>query len=223
MELVFYLTGGTFLDLKKQSVSFGDIAKRVAATKPHLVAFSSVTDNYRMQLNCAQEIKKILPDVTTIFGGVHPTLVPELVLKEKSIDAIAIGEAEISFLAFLDECRVSGGRLIFPKFPVNGIIFKREGDIIGDAREGELADIDTLAFVYKKKFYQSFRSFSYAYTTITSRGCPYICSYCFHSHLYSLRGKTAFRQRKVGNIISEILQAKRDYAPRYIWFAFYHK
>jgi radical SAM superfamily enzyme YgiQ (UPF0313 family) len=159
-----------------------------------------------------------MPKVVTIFGGIHPTAVPEIVLKEKEVDCVAIGEAENSLLAFLRECSIEGRRVLLPHHPIKGMVFKVGGEFIGDYKEGELPDLNSLPFPYKKPLYSHFKSFSHDYYIITSRGCPYICSYCFNSYIRCLRGTSIIRQRTVDNVIDEILQIKRDYSPKYITF-----
>ncbi len=221
VNFVFYQAEDVFVGVKKRNVAFSDIAKRVADTNPHIAAFSCLTDNYQTQLNCAKAVKDIAPRIVTVFGGVHPTAVPEIVLKEKAVDCVAIGEAEESFPEFLKSCSFRES-CILPGRPVKGIVFKQKEEFIGDFKEGELPDLDTLPFPHKKPFYphlySRIRSFAPDYTVMTSRGCPYHCSYCHNSYLRAMRGAPVVRQRKIENVIAEILQARRDYSPGYITF-----
>lgn len=68
------------------------IAKDILKIKPNIVAFSCVTDNYRAQLSIAKEIKRQTIKIKTIFGGVHPTAVPDIVSKEIAIDEVCNGD-----------------------------------------------------------------------------------------------------------------------------------
>jgi uncharacterized Fe-S cluster-containing radical SAM superfamily protein len=98
------------------------------------------------------------------------------------------------------------------------MIYKKGSDLIGSCEEGELPDLDTLPFPHKRPFYDSLKAFSYEYGAMTSRGCPYRCSYCFNSYLFKMRGKSIIRQRSVNNVISELLWAEKEYAPKRIVF-----
>lgn len=204
---------------KKRSVSFQALAKKIAATRPHIAAFSCVTDNYGAQLDSAKAVKKASPDTITFFGGVHPTAVPENVLRESAVDCVAIGEAEESFPAFLKKCKIDKA-CILPGEPVEGIVYKKDGEIVGEFREGNLPDLNALPFPHKDPLFRSSLGyyFSYEYRTITSRGCPYSCSYCFNSYMRSLRGKSVLRQRSVDNVIAELAWAKKAYSPKYVVF-----
>ncbi len=55
-------------------------------------------------IDCAKKIKKLLPNVPIIMGGVHSTIFSTEILTAYSqfIDAVFIGEAEITFLEYLD-------------------------------------------------------------------------------------------------------------------------
>ena len=202
---------------KRKAISFLNIAKRIKNTQPHVVAFSCVIDNYQFQLSCAKAVKEILPQAVIVFGGIHPTAVPEVVLKEEEVDCVSIGEAENSFSDFLKACRFDSNNAM-PSHPIKGMVYKAGGKIIGDYKEGELPDLNELPFPYKKPFYSRLKACSREYYVMASRGCPYNCSYCFNSYVRYSRGVGVLRQRSVANVIAELLVAKRNYAPRYITF-----
>ncbi len=70
----------------------------------------------------------------------------------------------------------------------------------------------------KKKFFLSLWGACYKYGIMTSRGCPYNCSYCFNSFMHKSRGNNPVRQRSVDNVISELVLAKARYPLKYITF-----
>lgn len=217
VSLIYYHAEDITWGRKKKEIDFESISKKIAATQPQIVAFSCVTDNYQSQLSCARTIKKNAPHIVTVFGGCHPTAVPETVLREPAIDCVAIGEAEKSFPLFLRECDLERRRTL-PDKPIKGIVYKRGGTLIGEFEEGELIDLNRLPFPHKNPFYSTLKAFSYEYRIITSRGCPYSCSYCFNTFYHTLRVRHTFRQRTVDNVIAELLWAKKNYAPKYVLF-----
>jgi anaerobic magnesium-protoporphyrin IX monomethyl ester cyclase len=62
-----------------------------------VVGFSCTSPAYPHALRLAKSIKLINPKTRTVFGGWHPTALPE-VAEEKYIDQVVLGEGEISFL-----------------------------------------------------------------------------------------------------------------------------
>ncbi|MDI6786597.1 MAG: radical SAM protein [bacterium] len=217
VDFVYYQAEDPYLGRKAKTISFQQIAKKIAKAQPHIVAFSCVTDNYQYQLLCARTLKEIMPEVITIFGGVHPTAVPEKVLRNTEVDCVAIGEAEKSLSDFLREGK-KDDMFILPENPIEGIVFKKQDKLVGKFKEGPFVDLNELPFPYKTPFFLSLKDSSHEYRIITSRGCPYSCSYCFNSYLHKLREKNFIRQRKVDNVIDELIWAKVHYSPKYILF-----
>lgn len=217
VEFIFYHADDIYLAKKVKDIPFQQIAGEIAASNADIVAFSCVTDNYQYQLSCAKALKGIRPDIITIFGGVHPTAVPTKVLANAEVDCVAIAEAEKSFLDFIEECG-KGDAFTLPEKPVEGIAFKKNGEIIGEFKEGPLTDVNDLPFPHKAPFLSSLKDSSHEYRAMTSRGCPYSCSYCFNYHFHELRGKKFLRQREVDNVIDELLYAKSNYPLKYILF-----
>lgn len=217
VSFIYYEAEDTYLGITKRSISFNKITNEICRTNPDIVAFSCVTDNFKYQLQCANSLKKKHKDIYTIFGGIHPTAVPEKTLQNDCIDAVAIGEAECSLVNFLAESEKKT-HFVFPEHPVPGIIFKKNGQIIGKCIEGRLPDLDQLQFPNKEPFFSSLRDSMHEYRIITSRGCPYQCSYCFNVFLHQLRGEKIIRRRSVSNVIEELLCAKSKYLIKYIIF-----
>ncbi len=210
IDLVYYEANNPYLNRKSQNIDYSLIANQIIATHPDIVAFSCVTDNYQNQLTVANTLKKSSPDLYTIFGGIHPSIVPERVFKNDSVDSIAIGEAEISFPEFLSAgyCK---NRFVPPDREVPGIVFKKNNFPIGKFIEGPLVNLDKIPRTEKSYFLNVIKEMSNEYRIITSRGCPNQCSYCFHSYLKRSRGRSVIRQRSVDNVMEELLWAKKNF------------
>jgi len=217
VRFVYYEAEDTYLGKTSHRPSYKQISDDICHTEPDIVAFSCVTDNYQHQLQCSRALKKKQKHIATIFGGVHPTALPENTLLESSVDAVAIGEAERSLVELLNTAEVSG-TFSFPDDPIRGIIFKKYGASIGVPVEGKLAKLDSLPFPYKQPFLSVLRDSSHEYRIMTSRGCLYHCSYCFNSYMRRLRGSKAIRRRSIDNVIEELLLAKKEFAVKRIMF-----
>ncbi len=217
VNFVYYQAEDLFLGKKSKKIDFREIAEKITKTKPDIVAFSAVTDNYRYQFACAKAVKGAIPKAIVIFGGIHPTAVPEKVLRNPQIDCVAIGESEKSFISFLKKCDRKG-EFALPGTPVDGIVFKKSGKIVGKFKEGPLCELDSLPYPYKKPIFSSLKDASYEYRIITSRGCPYNCTYCFNAYFRNLRKPYCIRQRSVDNVMNELLWVKKQYPLKYVLF-----
>ena len=77
------------------------VLKRIDESKPDIIGFSVISSTYHQALRIAKEIKKRFPYIRLIYGGIHPTVLPEETIKHPLVDAICIGEGEYSFLEII--------------------------------------------------------------------------------------------------------------------------
>jgi len=65
--------------------------KKIKEYAPDEIWFSCVTATYTWALDMAKRCKAEMPQSRILFGGVHPTLVPEEVTKHDFIDEVVVG------------------------------------------------------------------------------------------------------------------------------------
>lgn len=192
------------------------IIRGLKAYKPDLIGMSVVTDFYYWACEIAQLIKREM-DIPVIFGGIHPSSVPERVIKKNFVDMVCIGEGEYPMLELADS--MAKGKI---DYSIKNLWLKKDGKIIRNELRPLIADLDRLPMPDKDIFYSQSPHYmrTYPYIVLTSRGCPYACSYCCHSYLKELyRGKGQYlRQRSVENVIEELLLAKAKYGIRNVVF-----
>lgn len=218
VELILYHARDNFINLGAGRNQTAVTVGAIAATRPDMVCLSCVTDNYQSQLQCAKALRDLMPRAITLFGGIHVTAVPELVIQEDCVDAVAVGEAEVSFGCFLDACGQGDG-VSLPKDAIPGVVFKRAGQLIGEFREGPLADLDSLPRPYKEPYLSVLPESGVNYSIMTSRGCPYGCAYCFNAMVHQMRGRRLIRQRSIQNVLDELAEAKAKHHIRYVSFS----
>ncbi|MCP4649216.1 MAG: B12-binding domain-containing radical SAM protein [PVC group bacterium] len=170
--------------------------------QPAVIGMSVVTDYYQLFLTIARKIKKEL-NVPIVLGGVHPSAVPEEVLKEDVVDYICVGEGEHAFLDLVSrmkqETRTDN---------IDNIWLADGRGIIKNKLRNLVDDLDALPFPDKDLYYRESNFFRYTYSCMTSRGCFYNCPYCFNNYwkkLYSNKGGY-FRRRSIDNVIEELSQ-----------------
>ena len=130
-------------------------------------------------------------DTPIVWGGIHPTLLPEQTLENENIDIVVQGEGEETFpelVTALEEGR--------PLSQVKGISYKEDGAIKSTSPRPfvDLNEQPPLSYhlVDVKKYLVYL--FGKGHLTLeTSRGCPLRCSFCYNTGVYegTWRGLTS--------------------------------
>lgn len=187
------------------------LLEKMERQRPDAVAFSVLTNNYQWALGLAREVKARL-GVPVIFGGIHPTLVPDRVIRNGFIDAVVIGEGEGALSEMADSLE-RRGTIVAPG--IKNVWFRSgSGHVVKNPLGPPIKDLDSLPFPDKDLFYEHVPVFKEAYFTMTSRGCPFGCAYCSNNFLKRLPGYGSVRRRSVGNVISELELAVGKYGPK---------
>lgn len=183
-----------------------DPLERIAELRPDIVAYSSSTGEAKHYIKLNQKIKERFTDVFTIMGGSHATFFPEQI-HENTLDAVCIGEGEGAMIDVLRALSV--GR------PIGGIpnIFLRT-DASFTVRN-LVEDLDSLSFPDYDLFYNStpMMGNSPLKSFITSRGCPYSCTYCFNhawNEIYRGHGKI-IRRHSVDYVLEDIQRVREKW------------
>jgi anaerobic magnesium-protoporphyrin IX monomethyl ester cyclase len=155
-------------------------AEIVLATNPEMVGFSATTSGFMDAFEIAAYIRERRPEIKIVFGNVHVSSLGAPILEHfPEIDYLVIGEGEGSFLDLADGKPLNG---------IGNLIWRNEqGKIVVNPRRDRILDLDELPF----PAYEKLAGFPHAYhlplfayekrhgaTMITSRGCPYTCSFC---------------------------------------------
>lgn len=171
------------------------------AVKPNVVGITSTTSTIYQAYRAARVVKQILPHATVVMGGPHVTFLDEEALVEcKEIDIIVRGEGEQTFIDLLE--RLESERSLKGTL---GITYREEnGGIRKEPDRPLIENLDVLPFPsYRKLPLDLYRSFGIKLPSlpiVTSRGCPFRCSFCVSWKLN--RGK--WRTRSPSNVVDEI-------------------
>lgn len=190
------------------------ILKAIIDYKPDLVCFSVTTDNYKWACGWAKKIKEHIA-APIIFGGIHPTAVPEKVIINQCLDYVCVGEGD---QAIVDLAKALANKKSTDT--IKNIWTKADGNIIRNEVRPLIYNLDRIPLADKNLFYSAAPIFNSGYTLSTSRGCPFSCSYCCNSLWKKIYAdeKEVFRRRGVKNVIQELKIAKFKYKPKYVAF-----
>jgi anaerobic magnesium-protoporphyrin IX monomethyl ester cyclase len=174
------------VDAKEQGASVDAVSRQIAALRPDYLGLSATTISVTNAARIAERVKTLLPGVVTILGGAHVSAIPERTLEAfPSIDFGIVGEGEVSLFALLAD--LDAGRSVDA---VPGLAYRRDGRGHANPRAPYLDDLDALplpAWDLLPDFPHRFQPSLFSYprtpvaTLITSRGCPFSCSFCDRS------------------------------------------
>jgi anaerobic magnesium-protoporphyrin IX monomethyl ester cyclase len=188
------------IDCQVQQHTAKDLESELARLQPDVIGVTSTTLTYKSAIEIVQTAKKACPNSLTIIGGPHVTVLDEQTLNEQpEVDIIVRGEGERTLLELAD--RVSKSSLK-DLDGVAGITFRKNGQIVQTPDRPFIQNIDELPYPAFKHFDVSkYRIFGKTYLpVITSRGCPFQCTFCLASKMCG-RG---FRARSPKNVVDEL-------------------
>lgn len=162
----------------------------------------------------AQLVKQYI-NVPIIVGGLHPTILPDFVIKNPNIDMICIGEGEQALLELIESMQI--GKV---DYSIRNIWFRRDGEIIRNPLRSLIQDLNSLPFP-NKEIFRKYGCFSNRLYVMTGRGCPYQCTYCFNMYYRKLLCAPGFsyvRRRSVENVIDELKVFKSKYNIKEVYF-----
>ena len=148
-----------------------------------------------------QELKEHNPNINIIFAGHHASTLPHTVMKQfPKVDYIVRGEGEFSTVQLMQALEKNNDTKT-----VGGITYRHEGKIKHNTDNKLITDLDTVpipsrSMINQKLYYSKMSKRSKVDVIITSRGCPYKCTFCA-----KLTDEfRSFRQRSTDNIIEEL-------------------
>jgi radical SAM superfamily enzyme YgiQ (UPF0313 family) len=168
--------------------------------QPDIVGVTSATVTYLPALEVVKAAKHALPNCLTLMGGPHVTVMDEQTLSESpEVDIIVRGEGEQTLLEL---AKLVSDRSLKNLGEVAGITFRKNGQIFHNPDRPLIKNIDELPFPAHKHFEVSmYRILGRTYLPIiTSRGCPYQCTFCLASRMCG-RG---FRARNPSKVVDEL-------------------
>ncbi len=185
----------------------------IVTSAPDLVGFSVPTVYYRWALEVARQVKA-RSSVPVIFGGIHPTSVPETVLANPQVDYVLVGEGDEALTELAEDIARGGTGA-----GIRNVWRKEDGHIVPQPLRPLIADLDALPRPDKELF-ERVLPFSYLYKTAAGRGCPYTCSFCCHAVLKRLypQERHYARRRSPARVLAELQWAKERYAFRVAHF-----
>jgi len=185
--------------------------------RPAFIGLSCTTSSFLDGVRVIQKAKEVLPGIKAVVGGPHVSALKEKVLEGfPEVDFVVVGEGE----ATITELILANGE---GAEQIKGLVFRdRSGEVCFNGYRMQIADLDTLPFPAYEKLHgfpqvYSLPIFNYPTTPntscISSRGCPYACSYCDRSVF-----QKSFRFNSADYLVEHVKYLKNNFGVRHINF-----
>ena len=172
--------------------------RQVQIGNPVFVGISCMSGlQIKYALEFARHVRIQNPSCPLVWGGVHPTLLPEQTAVNDFVDVVVRGEGELivkDLAIALAQNR--------PLDDVAGITYTLNGAIKRNP-DGKVIDLDAIPIalpyeLLQMERYPSFRSGRFHVQT--SRGCPHRCGFCYNS----IFNKNRWRGKSAKRVLDEI-------------------
>lgn len=196
------------------------IVGEIVRDTPILVGFSTLTGPSLAPTLDASRALRRASKVPIVWGGLHPTMLPEQSLSAGCVDIAVIGEGEETVVE-LAQVMKEGGSTGKSFQAIAGIAFPRDGHIVRTAARPFIRNLDRYApawhllqiqdyFFHDRHFYSEMGSSLTApvvASVITSRGCPWRCGYCYNQFV----NRRSFRAHSAERIIDDLRRLRQDH------------
>lgn len=168
------------LDALNLGLSIDSVLDYVRQNSPSYVGITATTNMIFPSEMLAGKIKELFPEIITIIGGAHISALPEETIERfSSFDVGIVGEGEKTLYEIISSGKIDSS--------ITGIVFKKDGTVIKTAARKYIEDLDEIpfpAYDLMDGFPDFYRPTPNNYSSlpvapvISSRGCPYSCTFC---------------------------------------------
>jgi anaerobic magnesium-protoporphyrin IX monomethyl ester cyclase len=199
------------IDSASIGLSSSQLVDRIVEYEPDVFGVGTTTMGYNEGLSLVSAVKERLPRTFTVMGGPHVTFTDDETLRRcTGLNTVVRGEGEKTFEELLMAVQ-SGASLS----AVKGLTYRVNGDICRNEDRPFVQDLDSLGFagyhLLPMDTYKMGHGNLYA-CMITSRGCPYQCSFCSSSNLFGKK----WRFRSPEHVVAEMEYLKDRFGCREI-------
>jgi radical SAM superfamily enzyme YgiQ (UPF0313 family) len=198
-------------------MDFDKMRREVVSFMPDIIGITSLTATFSSALQTAHVLKESCPTALIVFGGSHATIMSvDIINKNVDVDIVVRGEGEETLLEIAD-CVAEEGKFD----QVAGITFRKNGKTVQTPDRPFIQNLDKLPYpayhLLPLEKYQPAGSFfgKRILPIMSSRGCPFNCSFCASSKMFGKK----FRARSPKSVVDELEWLKNEHGAEA--FSFY--
>lgn len=175
------------------------LRRAIEQASPDLIGmgvFTPLMAECREIVSCIRSLTK----APIVIGGPHISVTGDEFLRETGADYGVLMDGEVPFLRLMRALYYGDGLDVIRTIP--GLVFKdATGQYHVNPNTDLIHDLDQIPFPDWSAFDMSlYPNFHWHYTILTSRGCPYGCTYCSAPLVTGRR----YRMRSAANVVDEI-------------------
>jgi anaerobic magnesium-protoporphyrin IX monomethyl ester cyclase len=168
------------------------------------------------------KIKKALPQIYTVAGGLMYTAVPKQIMEENpQIDFVIVGDCEYTLKELLE----SLGKTNANHHEIKGLAYRDGNEVILNPRRGLIADLNELPMpaydLFPMQAYYGYSVIPNYSEALTSRGCEGACHFCYEWWLVDPRNPRDFtyhRTRSGKSVADEMELLAKEYGVKVLTF-----
>jgi len=192
-------------DCPPLGINHEQLVRMLTSFSPDFVGITCMTMMYPSAIKVATMTKERLPETIIGVGGPHVTFYDKETLKEcPSIDLVVRGEGEQTMLE-IAACIKEDEKLS----RVDGLTLRKNDEIVRTPDRSLIQNLDALPYPAYHLFpIDKYRIYGKKIMPIiTSRGCPFQCSFCVTSRMVGRK----FRARSPENVVRELEWLVREH------------
>ncbi|MCW1309769.1 MAG: radical SAM protein [Candidatus Nanoarchaeia archaeon] len=201
-----------FIDSQALNLTTQELKREIKKFDPNVIATMAMTSTLKGALEVCKLAKEVSKEIKTVIGGPHMYIFPKETVSYDFVDFGVSGEGEFRIIELLEFLK--GKKKIQH---IDGLTYEKRKKIHHIPVKRYIKDINLIPFpsrdIIQINKYYSIISLHPFTTMITSRGCPFNCSYCFKSPI-----DRYIRFRSKENTIAEIEQCLNNFKLKEIWF-----
>jgi radical SAM superfamily enzyme YgiQ (UPF0313 family) len=197
--------------------------------QPKVIGFSAMTPQFLRTVRIAKDILKRFPEILTIIGGHHASIMPYETLEEDCcLDLLVYGEGEETFLEIINKYKERGwNKEEFLKDAdclkaIDGIAFRdKDSNIKINKSRRQIEDLDSLPcpawdllplgkYIPLPNQYLN----KPVIHMVSIRGCPFDCDFCSNNSVFGRK----IRARSPERVVDDIKYVKSKYNMKEISF-----